>query len=170
MKKTTAKKIVVILLLAVFAATATGAWFYFRDRDKRLLRALVTELEDMSAKRQGRSNALALLDAATPERVFAKEVEIISDHPAMKRTMKVKELGQLMLAMKKSCTSTQLDISIDTITVNGESATVSGNALFSGSSSRGGSFREARNLELECAKNAGKWKIVRIKAHSIIRK
>ena len=135
-----------------------------------MLRELVTELEDMSAKRQGRSKALALLDAAAPERVFAQEVEIISDHPEIKRTMKVREIGQLMLTMKKSCTSAELDISIDTITVNGDTAVVTGSALFSGSSSRGGSFREARSIGFECAKNNGRWKIIRINAYSIIKK
>lgn len=170
MKKKTVKYIIAVLLIILFAAAGTGLWLHFRDRDKRLLRELVRELEDMSAKRQGRSNALALLDAATPERVFAKEVEIISDHPEIKRTFKVKEIGQLMVTVKKSCTSAKLDFSIDTMTVNKDTAVITGNALFSGSSSRSGSFREARNVTLECAKLNGKWKITRLKASSIIRK
>ena len=170
MKKKTVKYVIPVLLLVLFAAAGTGLFFYVRDRDKRLLRELVSELEAMTAKRQGRSNALALLDAATPERVFAKETEIISDHPEIKHTFKLKEIGQLMMTIKKSCTSAKLDFSIDTITVNEDTAVISGNALFSGSSSRGGNFREARNTELECTRINGKWKITRVKAHSIIRK
>ena len=170
MKKTRKKIIIFSLLLLIAAAAGSWAWFYFRDREERLLRAMVAELEEMSAKKSGRSNALALLDAATPERVFAPEVHITSNQPAMDRRMKAKEIGQFMVMMKKSCMTAKLELSIETITVNGTSATVCGNALFSGTDSRGHTFREVRTVELTCTKNDGKWKISGLKALAIIEK
>lgn len=170
MKKNRKKIITFVLVLLVLTGIGGGAWIFFHDREERLLRAMVAELEDMSAKKRGRSNALALLDAATPERVFAREVQIISDRPSIDRTMRAKEIGQFMVAMKKNCATAELSFSIETITVDGTSATITGNAFLSGTSSRGETFREARNVELTCSKHDGKWKISRIKAAAVIEK
>lgn len=153
---------------ALFAIFAAGwLFFYIRDYDTRELRRLVTELEETAAKRPGRSNALALLDAATPERIFAPQISVRSDHPAIERTFKVKEFGQLLLSMKKSCRSAALDFNIESIVINGEQAEISGDALFSGSSDKG-SFREVRMVTLGCLKVGGSWKISAITLSRII--
>lgn len=151
----------------ILTGAAIWGYFHFRNRDERLLRALVAELETAAAKRPGKSQALALLDAATPERIFAPQVEINSDMPKMKRSFTLKEIGQTLVAMKKSSSSAKLDITIDSITVHQETATVTGEAIFSGSSSRG-SFRELRQLILGCRKIDGKWKIISVSAETTI--
>lgn len=147
-----------------------GGYFHFRNRDERLLRALISELEVMVSKRPGKSNALSLLDAATPERVFAPKVIIISDTPKIKRDFTLKELGQILLTVKKSCRSAALDIEIDSMDIQSESAIVCTNGMFSGDSARNGSFREVRDLTLECKKFDGKWKICTIKAVAVIKR
>lgn len=132
---------------------------------------MVAELESIAAKRPGKSNALALLDAATPERVFAPKLTVSSDIPKLERSFTTKELSQFLVSMKKSCSELSLDINIDDISINDEksSAVISGNALFSGSSSRS-SFREAREVELHCRKLDGEWKISAIQLIAIIKR
>lgn len=154
-------------MTVILTGAAIRGYFYFRNRDERALRALVSELENSAAKRPGKSQALALLDAATPERIFAPQVEITSDIPKMKRSFTLKEIGQTLVAMKKSFSTAKLDITVDSITVHQDTATVTGEAIFSGSSSRG-SFRELRQLILGCKKIDGEWKIISVSAEAAI--
>ena len=108
--KNTRKKILSVLTAAVLIAAAVWGYLYFRNYDERMLHAMVSELETMVSKRSGKSNALSLLDAATPERVFAPKVKIVSDFPKTERDFTLKELSQLMVTMKKSCRTAELDI------------------------------------------------------------
>ena len=158
--------------LAAVIVIAAAAWgyFYYRNRDERLLRALVSELETMVSKRSGKSNALSLLDAATPERVFAAKVKIISDHPKIERDFTLKDLTQMMVTMKKSCNSAELVLETEKISVNADDAVIIANGMFSVNSSRGDSFREVRDVTLECQKLDGKWKIASVKANAIIKR
>ena len=164
------KKFLFILTAIVLAAAAIWAFFYFGDREERLLRAMVSELETMVAKRPEKSNMLSLLDAATPERVFAEKVTISSDQPKLEREFTLKELSQLLITMKKSCASAALDVEIQEISVDSRSAEITGDAVFSGSSSRAGNFREVRDIRLLCTKTDGKWKISTVKIETVIKK
>ena len=163
------KKIIAAVLAAVASCAAIWMFFYIRDHNTRELRRLVSELEDIAAKRPGRSNALALLDAASPERIFAQQVTVRSDRPAIDRTFEVKELAQLLVTMKKSCRSMQLDFSIESIAADGGQAEISGDALFTGDSGKG-SFREARMVVLQCRKSSGRWKICGVVISRLIAK
>lgn len=149
--------------------TAGTWWFFFHNRDERLIRALVSELESTCAKSPGRSNAMALLDAATPERIFAPEVKITSDQPGIDRTFKLKELGQWLLAAKKNCSSLTLSLYPDAISVDGDTAVLHGEANVKGSAGKG-TFNEVRSIELRFSKIDGKWKISGIKAARIIKR
>ena len=95
------KKILSALFAAAIITAAVWGYFHFRNRDERLLRAMVAELEIMVSKRPGKSNALSLLDAATPERVFASKVKIVSDLPKTGREFTLKDLSQMLVMMKK---------------------------------------------------------------------
>ena len=164
-------KIIIVFLAALLLAGAVWGYFYFRDRDRRLLRALTDELETIVAKRPGKSNALALLDAATPERVFASKVEIASDSPRLKRIFSLKELSQILITMKKSCSSAALDIDISEITIDADrlSATVTGTAVFSGNTGKG-DIREVRDAVLNCSKIDGRWKICKLTVTPVIKR
>lgn len=164
------KKFLFLLTALILVAGATVAFFYFGNREERLLRAMVGELEEMAAKRSGKSGIIALLDAATPERVFASKVTISSDLPKVEREFTLKELSQLLITMKKSCTSAALNVEIQNLSVNSGSAEITGGAVFSGSSSRSGSFREVRDIRLLCTKIDGKWKISTVKIETVIKK
>ena len=163
------KKILSALLAAAVITGAVWGYFYFRNRDERMLRAIVSELEVMVSKRPGKSNALSLLDAATPERVFAPKVKIVSDFPKTERDFTLKELSQLMVTIKKNCRSAELDLEIENIFIRDDNATLKANGMFSGNGS-GGSFREVRDVVMECKKVDGKWKISAIKAESVIKR
>lgn len=164
------KKLLFPLFSAVFIAAAVWGFFYFRNRDERLIRALIGELETMTLKRPGKSNVLSLLDAATPERVFAEKVKLVSDVPKTDREFSLKELSQLLITMKKSFTSTGLDVEILDIQIERDGATIAGNGIFTASSSRHGKIREVRELKIECIKTGANWKITAIKAESVIKK
>ncbi len=164
------KKILSALTAAVLITAAVWGYFYFRNRDERMLRAMVAEFEVMVSKRPGKSNALSLLDAATPERVFAPKVKVVSDFPKMERDFTLKELSQMMVTMKKSCRSAELEIEIDSINIQNDTALISGNGMFSGESSRNMTFREVRDTTLECNKIDGKWKINTIRANAVIKR
>ena len=160
-----------MIILSAIALLCTAVWGYchFRDRDKRMLEALTGELESIVAKRPGKSNALALLDAATPERVFTGNVRIISDLPRLDRNFSLKELSQLLITMKKSCHSAAVDIDISSITFDSEhrSAQIAGTAFFTVDSGKN-NVRELREIELTCNKTNGKWKIAGITATQVI--
>lgn len=130
---------------------------------------MVSDLEVMVSKRPGKSNALSLLDAATPERVFAPKVKIVSDFPKMGRDFTLKELSQLMVMIKKNCRSAELDLEIENIFIRDDNATIKANGMFSGNGS-GGSFREVRDVELDCQKLKGKWKISGVKLKAVIKR
>ena len=134
-----------------------------------MLRTMVSDLEVMVSKRPGKSNALALLDAATPERVFAPKVKIVSDFPKMARDFTLKELSQLMVMIKKNCRSAELDLETENIFIRDDNATIKANGMFSGNGS-GGSFREVRDVVMECKKVDGKWKISGIQLQTIIKR
>ena len=170
MKKSKKNLFIILFLALLITAGAVQGYFYWRNRDERLLRALVSELESMAAKRPGKSNALALLDAATPERVFAEKVQVSSDFPKIKRSFTLKEIGQLFVMMKKSCATAELDVSIDRISVSKECAEISGELIFSASRTDGGRIRELRKTTLQCEKIKGKWKISGAEFESIIKK
>ena len=170
MKKSKKNLFIISLLALLISAGAVQGYFYWRNRDERQLRALVSELEDMAAKRPGKSNALALLDAATPERVFAEKIRVSSDLPKVQRSFTLKETGQLFVMMKKSCSTTGLDMSIDRITVSKERAEVAGELIFSASRTDGGRIRELRKTILQCEKINGKWKISGAEFEAIIKK
>ena len=167
--KNSRKKIVLFLTAAAVIAAAVWGYFYFRNRDERMLRTMVSDLEVMVSKRPGKSNALSLLDAATPERVFAPKVKIVSDFPKMERDFTLKELSQLMVTMKKSCRTAELDIEINSINIQGKTAVIRGNGMFSGNGS-GASFREVRDVVMECKKVDGKWKISVLRADAVIKR
>ena len=131
---------------------------------------MVSELEAMVAKRPGKSNMLSLLDAATPERVFAKKVTLVSDHPKIEREFSLKELSQVIITIKKSCTSAKLDVEIQQISIDSDQAEITGGAVFSGNASRSGSFREVRDIRLACVKTDGQWKISAVKVETVIKK
>ena len=164
------KKILSALLAAAVITGAVWGYFYFRNRDERMLRAMVADLEVMVSKRPGKSNALSLLDAATPERVFAPKVKIVSDFPKTERDFTLKELSQLMVTIKKSCRSAELDLEIENIFIRDDNATIKANGMFSSESSRNMTFREVRNITLECKKLDGKWKISGIQLQTIIKR
>ena len=170
MKKSKKNLIILALLALLISAGAVQGYLYWRNRDERLLRALVSELEDMAAKRPGKSNALALLDAATPERVFAEKIQVSSDLPKVQRSFTLKETGQLFVMMKKSCSTTGLEISIDRITVSKEQAEIAGELIFSASRTDGGRIRELRKTTLQCEKIKGKWKISGAEFEAVIKK
>ena len=163
------KKILSALLAAAVITGAVWGYFYFRNRDERMLRAIVSELEVMVSKRPGKSNALSLLDAATPERVFAPKVKIVSDFPKTERDFTLKELSQLMVTIKKNCRSAELDLEIENIFIRDDNAMIKANGMFSGNGS-GGSFREVRDVAMECKKVDGKWKISGIQLQTIIKR
>lgn len=164
------KKILSALTAVIVIAAAAWGYFYYRNRDERLLRALVSELETMVSKRPGKSNALSLLDAATPERVFAPKVKIISDQPKIERDFTLKDLSQMMVTMKKSCNSAELVLETEKFSVHDDNAVIIANGMLSVNSSRGDSFREVRDVTLECQKLDGKWKIASVKANAIIKR
>ncbi len=170
MKKSKKNITLLLLLTVLLAAGGIPGYFYWRNRDERMLRSLVSELESSVAKKPGKSNALALLDAATPERIFAEKFQVNSDLPKVQRTLTLKEIGQLLVTLKKSCSSTDLDISIDLINISGSQAEISGELIFSGSRSGGGSFRELRKIILQCLKLKGKWKISGATLEAVIKK
>ena len=170
MKNNRRKKILYILTAVIVISAAVWGYFYYRTRDERLLRALISELETMVSRRPGKSNALSLLDAATPERVFASKVKIVSDVPKMERDFTLKELSQMMVTMKKSCRSAALDIEISSINIQPETAIIYGSGMFSGESSQNNTFREVRDLTLECKKFDGKWKINTVKVDPVIKR
>lgn len=163
------KKVVLLLTGIAIITAAVWGYFHFRNRDERLLRAMVAELEIMVSKRPGKSNALSLLDAATPERVFASKVKIVSDLPKTGREFTLKDLSQMLVMMKKNCRSAELNMEIEKISVNKENAVLQANGMFSGSGS-GGSFREVRDVELDCQKLNGKWKISGVKLKAVIKR
>lgn len=163
------KKILSALFAVAVIAAAVWGYFYFRNRDERMLRTMVSDLEVMVSKRPGKSNALALLDAATPERVFAPKVKIVSDFPKMERDFTLKELSQLMVMIKKNCRSAELDLETENIFIRDDNATIKANGMFSGNGS-GGSFREVRDVVMECKKVDGKWKISGIQLQTIIKR
>lgn len=163
------KKILSALFAVAIIAAAVPGYFYFRNRDERMLRTMVSDLEIMVSKRPGKSNALSLLDAATPERVFAPKVKIVSDFPKMERDFTLKELSQLMVMIKKNCRSAELDLEIENIFIRDDNATIKANGMFSGNGS-GGSFREVRDVELDCQKLKGKWKISGVKLKAVIKR
>ena len=163
------KKILSALLAAAIISAAVWGYFYFRNRDERMLRTMVSDLEVMVSKRPGKSNALSLLDAATPERVFAPKVKIVSDFPKMERDFTLKELSQLMVMIKKNCRSAELDLEIENIFIRDDNAAIKANGMFSGNGS-GGSFREVRDVELDCQKLNGKWKISGVKLKAVIKR
>lgn len=134
-----------------------------------MLRAMISELEVMVSKRPGKSNALSLLDAATPERVFAPQLKISSDQPKIERSLTLKELSQLLVTVKKNCRSAELDLEIEKITIRSPEAVIKANGMFSGNGS-GGSFREVRDVTLECKKVDGKWKISGMKLETVIKR
>ena len=158
------------LSAAAVIAAAVWGYIYFRNYDERMVRELVSELETMVSKRSGKSNALSLLDAATPERVFGSKVKIISYLPKMERDFTLKELSQMMLTVKKSCRTAKLDIEINSINIQGATALVRGNGMFSGESSANSTFREVRDVVFECKKIEGKWKIASVKADTVIKR
>ena len=163
------KKILLSLAVSAVIAAAIWGYFHFRNRDERMLRAMVSELEIMVSKRPGKSNALSLLDAATPERVFAPQLQIISDRPKVERSLNLKELSQLLVTVKKNCRSAELDLEIESITIQAEEALIKANGMFSGNGS-GGDFREVRDVALECRKLDGKWKVSGIKLEAVIKR
>lgn len=163
------KKILSALFAVAIITAAVPGYFYFRNRDERMLRTMVSDLEVMVSKRPGKSNALSLLDAATPERVFAPKVKIVSDFPKMERDFTLKELSQLMVMIKKNCRSAELDLEIENIFIRDDNATIKANGMFSGNGS-GGSFREVRDVELDCQKLKGKWKISGVKLKAVIKR
>ena len=164
------KKILSALSAAAVTAAAVWGYLYFRNYDERMLHAMVSELETMVSKRSGKSNALSLLDAATPERVFASKVKVVSDLPKMERDFTLKDLSQMILTIKKSCRTAELDIEINSINIQGDTAVIRGNGMFSGESSRSMTFREVRDLTLECKKFNGKWKISVLRADAVIKR
>lgn len=168
--KTLKKKIYLILAIAALLTSSAGGYFYFRDRDVRLIRNLVGELENIAAKRPGKSNALSLLDAATPERVFANQLKVSSDRPQVDRSFTLKEISQYLVAMKKNCSSAALNVEITNIEIKNDQAAVSGSCVFSGSTSGRGSFREVRDVIFYCSKIEKKWKISTIELRSILSK
>ena len=170
MKKSKKNIILFFLLALLLGAGGTGGYFYWRNRDERMLRSLVGELENTAAKKPGKSNALALLDAATPERVFAEKFQVNSDVPKVQRTFTLKEVGQLLVTLKKSCSSAELDISIDQINISGNQAEISGELIFSGNRSGSGRFRELRKVILQSQKIKGKWKISGATLEAVIKK
>ena len=95
---------------------------------------------------------------------------ISSDQPKLEREFTLKELSQLLITMKKSCASAALDVEIQEISVDSRSAEITGDAVFSGSSSRAGNFREVRDIRLLCTKTDGKWKISTVKIETVIKK
>jgi hypothetical protein len=163
------KKILSALFAVAVIAAAVWGYFYFRNRDERMLRTMVSDLEVMVSKRPGKSNALSLLDAATPERGFAPKVKIVSDFPKMERDFTLKELSQLMVMIKKNCRSAELDLEIENIFIRDDNATIKANGMFSGNGS-GGSFREVRDVTLDCQKLNGKWKISGVKLKAVIKR
>ena len=163
------KKILSALFAVAIITAAVPGYFYFRNRDERMLRTMVSDLEVMVSKRPGKSNALSLLDAATPERVFAPKVKIVSDFPKMERDFTLKELSPLMVMIKKNCRSAELDLEIENIFIRDDNATIKANGMFSGNGS-GGSFREVRDVELDCQKLKGKWKISGVKLKAVIKR
>lgn len=167
--KNSRKKIVLFLTAAAVVAAAVWGYFYYRNRDERLLRAMISELESMVSKRPGKSNALSLLDAATPERVFAPEIKIISDLPKIEKDFTLKDLTQILVMMKKNCSSAELSLETGKISIRQDSAAVKANGMFSGNGS-GGTFREVRDVTLECQKLNGKWKISGIKLEAVIKR
>ena len=58
---------------------------------------------------------------------------------------------------------------IEKISVNKENAVLQANGMFSGSGS-GGSFREVRDVTLNCQKLNGKWKISGVKLKAVIKR
>ena len=162
------RNLICTITAAVLAAAGIW-WFFFHNRDERLIRALVSELESTCAKSPGRSNAMALLDAATPERIFAPEVKIASDQPGIDRTFRIKELGQWLLAAKKNCSSLELSLFPETISVDGDTAVLHGEANVKGSAGKG-TFNEVRSVELRFSRIDGKWKISGINASRIIKR
>ena len=167
--KNSRKKIVLFLTAAAVIAAAVWGYFYFRNRDERMLRTMISELESMVSKRTGKSNALSLLDAATPERVFAPKIKIVSDLPKIEREITLKELSQILVMMKKNCSSAELSMETGKFSILQDNAVVKANGMFSGSSSRG-SFREVRDVTLECRKLNGKWKISGMKLEAVIKR
>lgn len=163
------KRILSALFAVAIITAAVPGYFYFRNRDERMLRTMVSDLEVMVSKRPGKSNALSLLDAATPERVFAPKVKIVSDFPKTERDFTLKELSRLMVMIKKNCRSAELDLEIENIFIRDDNATIKANGMFSGNGS-GGSFREVRDVELDCQKLKGKWKISGVKLKAVIKR
>ena len=164
------KKLLLILTALLLIAAALWTTFYFVNRDERLLRAMVGELETMVAKRPGKSNMLSMLDAATPERVFAENVTVISDQPKFKQKISLKDLSQLFLTIKKSCVSAELNVEIQKISIDSGEAEITGCAVFSGNASRSGNFREVREVKFTCIKTDGQWKISAAKIETVIKK
>ena len=167
--KNVKKKILLFLAAAAVIAASVWGYFHFRNRDERMLRAMISELEVMVSKRPGKSNALSLLDAATPERVFAPQLKISSDQPKIERSLTLKELSQLLVTVKKNCRSAELDLEIEKITIRSPEAVIKANGMFSGNGS-GGTFREVRDVVMECKKVDGKWKISGMKLETVIKR
>lgn len=163
------KSVIVMSVAALVLCCAAAGYFWYVNRDKRMVVELIGNVAALAEKESGKLPHEGVLKFSKVDNLFAQKIELRCADPAISASLSREELKTLVALMIKRIDHMKVNTANIEVNVAGDNATFSLDAEFSGViSGKKEEFANVYQISGIAVKSDGKWLISSLIAEQII--